>query len=65
MFIGRRDLHTGVSDGDGLIPRTPKSLINISHMKENFNSRKSEQFNKITAAKPLQNRRALEDLQNK
>ncbi|KAK9904407.1 hypothetical protein M0R45_000773 [Rubus argutus] len=63
--LGRRDLHTGVSDRDSLIPRTPKTLINTSDMKENFNSRKSEQFTKITAAKPLQNRRALEDLQNK
>nr|XP_011458493.1 PREDICTED: uncharacterized protein LOC101309798 isoform X6 [Fragaria vesca subsp. vesca] len=50
---------------DIFIPKTPKNLIDRSDMKENFNARKSEQVTNITSGKPLNNRRALEDLQNK
>ncbi|KAM5562247.1 hypothetical protein ABKV19_017457 [Rosa sericea] len=50
---------------DIFIPRTLKNLINKSDMKENFNARKSEPVTNISSVKPLHNRRALEDLQNK
>ncbi|KAL6209343.1 hypothetical protein ACLB2K_020285 [Fragaria x ananassa] len=50
---------------DIFIPKTPKNLIDRFDMKENFNARKSEQVTIITSGKPLNNRRALEDLQNK
>ncbi|XP_050365445.1 uncharacterized protein LOC126783967 [Argentina anserina] len=47
---------------DNLVSR--KSFINMSHMKENLNARKSEKVTKFTTVKPQHNRRALEDLQN-